>query len=131
MIVKGLLEEHSACCKNADGSYLNTGPDVWMENISILSFSGNDMSHFLPEIYITIYCQERALKLLFGRLKGWAHISIYLRSSNMDCSREQLWLDSLCSIWPFNICTSEADWHMHVLCEWFCVYFHCLSIRTL
>ena len=66
-----------------------------MENISILSFCGNEMSLILLEIYITIYCQERTLKLLFGRLEGWAHISIYLRSSNMDCSGEQLWLDSL------------------------------------
>ena len=53
----------------------------------------------------------------FGRLKSWGNLSIHMHSSNMDSSRKQLWQDSLCSIWSYNICTSETGWHLHVLCE--------------
>lgn len=69
--------------------------------------SEDEMPHFLPGIFVTLYCEEKGLKLLFGRRQGNAYTSIDLLSLNMDRSSPDNSYDRMISL------TSGSPQHMH------------------
>lgn len=108
------MEQHKGFCKMQTGHILNKARYEW-GNVFIWPFlEMRFLTSSLKSIYVTV---NKALSNCY--LAGCRDelISIFLLSSNIDCSREQLWQNPLCCIWSCKICTCPL---------WTVCLLHCL-----